>query len=94
MVRRGEHSGKVGVEVMKDMTQWFAELQATHNTCVWDFKQPRNFLASRNKARSYYMLAIQKELGEAKCLPELNCAPHRIHPTIPSTCGSPGVWQG
>ena len=94
MVHSEENSDKVGVEVVKDLTQWFTGLQATHNTCIWDFKQPRNFLASRSYARSYYLLAIKKELGEVKCLPELNCSPERIHPTIPSTCGSPGMWQG
>eukprot|EP01052_Picozoa_sp_SAG31_P039510 SAG31_NODE_5493_length_2502_cov_4.810653_2_plen_200_part_00 len=74
---------QIGVEVVQDFTKWFTELQKTHNTCVWDFKQKRN---------SYYAIAILKELGDAKCLPELNCNAKRIHPTIPSTCSPLGIY--
>ena len=84
---------QTGVEVVQDFTKWFTELQKTHNTCVWDFKQKRNFLAGRS-TRSYYAIAILKELGDAKCLPELNCDAERLHPTIPSTCGPPGINLG
>ena len=92
-LRSEEAPERVGVEVVKDLAQWFTELQATHTTCAWDFKPHKNFLATR-KTRSFYLIAIQKGLGEAQCLQELNCDAGRIHPTIPVTCGAPGVWQG
>jgi len=35
---------------------------------------------------SFYMAAIKKSLGNAKCLLELGCSRDTLHPTIPSDC--------
>ena len=69
------------------MTRWLTTMQKTHNTCVWTAKPRRDTLfVSKKGAYSYYVMAILKELGEAKCVPELNCDQSRLHPTMPSNC--------
>jgi hypothetical protein len=75
-----------GVEVRGYFQKWVTEtLRKTHSVCIWHFK-PTATGPDAYPAGSFYLAAIHKDLGTARCLPELNCELSTLHPTIPSDC--------